>query len=69
VARARSHTFLQGGPRTTRLITTRIDNILPIRTDRQLVDAMGHDEALKLIAGELQWSRPRLKISSSLLLD
>jgi hypothetical protein len=45
--------FLQGGPRTTRLITTRIDNVLPAGTQRQSVDAMGADEALKLLAWEL----------------
>src|SRR5215469_10956814 len=31
--------FLQGGPRTTRLITTRIDNVLPADAVRQPVDA------------------------------
>jgi predicted ATPase len=45
--------FLQGGPRTTRLITTRIDNILPLGTKRQPVDAMTDEEAFKLLAWEL----------------
>jgi hypothetical protein len=45
--------FLQGGPHVTRLITTRIDNILPAGTKRQLVDAMNDKEALKLLAWEL----------------
>jgi hypothetical protein len=45
--------FLQGGPRTTRLITTRIDNVLPAGTQRQPVDAMSNEEALKLLAWEL----------------
>jgi WD40 repeat protein len=45
--------FLQGGPRTTRLITTRIDNVLPACTKRQPVDAMSDEEALKLLAWEL----------------
>jgi hypothetical protein len=45
--------FLQGGPRTTRLITTRIDDILPAGTYQQLVDAMSDEEALKLLAWDL----------------
>jgi WD40 repeat protein len=45
--------FLQGGPHTTRLITTRIDDILPAGTDRQLVDAMSGREALELLASAL----------------
>jgi NB-ARC domain/TIR domain len=45
--------FLQGGARTTRLITTRIDNVLPAGTQHQPVDAMTDEEALKLVAWEL----------------
>jgi WD40 repeat protein len=45
--------FLQGGPGTTRLITTRIDNVLPDNAVRQRVDAMQDDEALALLSGGL----------------
>jgi WD40 repeat protein len=45
--------FLRGGPNTTRLITTRRDNILPNDTVRQPVDAMQGREALALLAAGL----------------
>jgi hypothetical protein len=38
--------FLQGGPNTTRLVTTRIDSVLPQEAVRQPVDAMQKSEAL-----------------------
>ena len=37
--------FLQGGPNTTRLITTRLSRVLPVDAFRQPVDAMTGDEA------------------------
>src|SRR5262249_23525088 len=45
--------FLYRGPNTTRLITTRIANVLPASTIRQPVDAMRDNEALKLLASGL----------------
>jgi len=45
--------FLQGGPSTTRLITTRLDHILPDNALRQSVDAMQEHEAQALLAGGL----------------
>jgi NB-ARC domain/WD domain, G-beta repeat/APAF-1 helical domain len=45
--------FLQGGSHTTRLITTRIDHILPADTKRLLVDTMTARESLQLLAQEL----------------
>jgi WD40 repeat protein len=45
--------FLHGGPNTSRLITTRIDGILPLGTVRESVDAMQDDQALALLAGGL----------------
>ena len=42
--------FLQGGPNTTRLVTTRIDNVLPVDARRQPVDAMSDEEARALLA-------------------
>jgi WD40 repeat protein len=45
--------FLTGGPKVTRLITTRVDNALPISTIRHSVDAMGAKEALTLLAYDL----------------
>ncbi len=42
--------FLQGGPHTTRLVTTRIDSVLPQEALRQPVDAMQEREALQLLA-------------------
>jgi WD40 repeat protein len=41
--------FLQSGPNTTRLITTRIDKVLPADATRQSVDAMQDREALDLL--------------------
>src|SRR5262249_56409553 len=45
--------FLQGGPSTTRLITTRLDNILPDNAVRQPVDRMQQHEAQTLLPGGL----------------
>ena len=45
--------FLQGGYNTTRLITTRRDDILPLMAERQAVDAMAAEEALSLLASGL----------------
>lgn len=42
--------FLGGGCNTTRLITTRRDDILPLETERQAVDAMATGEALSLLS-------------------
>ncbi len=42
--------FLQVGRNTTRLITTRCDDILPFNIPRQPVDAMAPDEALELLS-------------------
>ena len=42
--------FLQGGPNCVRLVTTRIDSILPQTALRQPVDAMRASEALSLIS-------------------
>ena len=42
--------LLHGGPKTTRLITTRRDDILPIGTLRQSVDAMKGHEARTLLS-------------------
>ena len=47
--------FLQGGPHTTRLITTRRDDILPLKAERQPVDAMQSGEALALLG----WGLPQ----------
>src|SRR5215831_2630484 len=41
--------FLQGGRNTTRLITTRLDHVLPADTFRVVVDAMQTGEALTLL--------------------
>jgi WD40 repeat protein len=41
--------FLQGGRNTTRLITTRLDHVLPADTFRVVVDAMRTGEALTLL--------------------
>ena len=46
--------FLQGGRNTTRLITTRRDDILPQKAEREHVDAMAANEALAL----LSWGLP-----------
>jgi WD40 repeat protein len=45
--------FLQGGCNTTRLVTTRIDSVLPQEAIRQPVDAMREREALQLLAAGL----------------
>jgi len=45
--------FLQGGPNTTRLITTRNDDVLPANTVSEPVDRMRDEEALKLLSGGL----------------
>jgi WD40 repeat protein len=61
--------FLQGGPNTARLITTRLDNILPARTQRIVVDAMKEQEALELLTrglpeGEVFAEHSRLRAIS-----
>ena len=45
--------FLQGGPHCVRLVTTRIDSVLPATALRQPVDAMQAREALSLISAGL----------------
>ncbi len=45
--------FLQGGPNCVRLVTTRIDSVLPQTALRQPVDAMQAGEALSLISAGL----------------
>ena len=45
--------FLQGGPNCVRLVTTRIDSVLPSKALRQPVDAMQASEALKLLSAGL----------------
>jgi hypothetical protein len=45
--------FLRGGPKSTRLITTRIDRILPSGTASVSVDAMRGSEAVALLARNL----------------
>ncbi len=42
--------FLQGDPNATRLVTTRIDSVVPDDAIRQPVDAMQKSEALQLLA-------------------
>jgi NB-ARC domain/TIR domain len=42
--------FLQGGPRTTRLITTRLSRVVPPGAYRQVVDAMKDREARELLS-------------------
>ncbi len=42
--------FLQGGRNCVRLVTTRIDSVLPPQAVRQKVDAMQADEALRQIS-------------------
>ena len=51
--------FLQGGRNTTRLITTRRDDILPLNAERQPVDAMQADEAYNLLAWALPENQAR----------
>jgi hypothetical protein len=55
--------FLQGGPNTTRLITTRIDNVLPADATRHQVDAMTDREALQLLA----WGLPQDQAASQVI--
>ena len=45
--------FLQGGPNCVRLVTTRIDSVLPAKALRQPVDAMQSGEALSLLSAGL----------------
>ncbi len=45
--------FLQGGPNCVRLVTTRIDSVLPQAALRQPVDAMRATEALSLLSAGL----------------
>jgi WD40 repeat protein len=45
--------FLQSGPNCVRLVTTRIDSVLPQRALRQPVDAMQLGEALSLLSAGL----------------
>jgi WD40 repeat protein len=57
--------FLQGGSNCVRLVTTRIDSVLPSRSLRQPVDAMQGGEALKLLSAglspdEIACERPSL---------
>jgi hypothetical protein len=52
--------FLQGGSRCTRLITTRIDTILPANVRRIPVDAMQSDEAVQLLGAGLPAEQPAL---------
>ena len=52
--------FSHGGRNVTRLITTRLDDILPARAERQKVDAMAADEALSL----LSWDLPKDHIAA-----
>ncbi len=59
------HPFLQGGPNTTRLVTTRLEHVLPADAFRVSVDAMQGGEAVALLARGLpaeQWepARPAL---------
>ena len=42
--------FTQGGPQTTRLITTRLSRVVPPRAYRQVVDAMKEREARELLS-------------------
>jgi WD40 repeat protein len=53
--------FMQGGTNTTRLVTTRNDNILPSNAIRQRVDAMQGGEALTLIAAGLPQDQVRTR--------
>ncbi len=45
--------FLQGGRNCVRLVTTRIDSVLPPEALRQKLDAMLGGEALALLSGGL----------------
>ena len=42
--------FLQGGPNTTRLVTTRLEHVLPADAFRVAIDAMQAEEAVALLA-------------------
>src|SRR5208337_1727228 len=55
--------FLQGGPRTTRLITTRLGRVLPANAARHPVDAMTAREALQLLA----WGLPQDQVATHVL--
>jgi len=52
--------FLLGGGATTRLITTRIDSVLPASAAREPVDAMEHCEALELLG----WGLPEEAVAT-----
>jgi WD40 repeat protein len=45
--------FMQGGRYTTRLVTTRLERVLPEESFRQPIDAMEQDEALQLLCSGL----------------
>jgi hypothetical protein len=51
--------FLQGGPNTTRLVTTRIDQVVPDNAFRQSVNAMSTSEASQLIGWNLPTDQAR----------
>jgi WD40 repeat protein len=59
--------FLQGGRHCIRLVTTRIDSVLPEKAVAQKVDAMQGSEALSLLSGGLpqdQATRERASLQS-----
>ena len=59
--------FLQGGRNCVRLVTTRIDSVLPGHAVRQQVDAMQPDEALRQLSGGLpldQATRERASLAN-----
>jgi WD40 repeat protein len=58
--------FLQGGPNTTRLVTTRLEHVLPANAFRVAIDAMQGEEAVALLAqglpaGQAASERPALR--------
>jgi WD40 repeat protein len=58
--------FLQGGPDTTRLVTTRLEHVLPTDAFRVAIDAMRGEEAVALLgqglpAGQWDAERPALQ--------
>jgi WD40 repeat protein len=58
--------FLEGGPQCARLVTTRIDSVLPRTALRQPVDAMQASEALSLLSAGLppdQLARERANLA------